>query len=85
MHEINGVLSMPTMVFYLLYNACLGTYIPRKEVEVVETIRATVIKPNEAIKLRARGETKVSFGIVMSSGFSFNLDTFRSLQVMKKN
>lgn len=35
----------------------LGTYIPRKEVIVEETIRATVIKPNQAIKLRARKET----------------------------
>ena len=35
----------------------LGTYIPRKEVAVDETIRATVIKPNQAIKLRARKET----------------------------
>jgi len=34
-----------------------GTYIPRKEVEVVETIRAVIIKPNQAIKLRARKET----------------------------
>lgn len=33
-----------------------GTYIPRKEVVVEETIRATVIKPNQAIKLRARKE-----------------------------
>lgn len=33
-----------------------GTYIPRKEVVVDETIRATVIKPNQAIKLRARKE-----------------------------
>ncbi|UYV63528.1 MVP [Cordylochernes scorpioides] len=35
-----------------------GTYIPRKEVEVVETIVATVIKPNQALKLRAEKETK---------------------------
>ncbi|XP_065830382.1 major vault protein-like isoform X2 [Oscarella lobularis] len=35
-----------------------GTYIPRKEVEVDETIRATVIMPNQAIKLRARKETQ---------------------------
>lgn len=35
-----------------------GTYIPRKEVIVDETVRATVIKPNQAIKLRARKETK---------------------------
>ncbi|XP_075264783.1 major vault protein-like isoform X2 [Convolutriloba macropyga] len=34
-----------------------GTYIPRKEVAVDETIRSTVIKPNQAIKLRARKET----------------------------
>jgi len=33
-----------------------GTYIPRKEVVVEETIVATVIKPNQAIKLRARKE-----------------------------
>ncbi|CAK8689709.1 unnamed protein product [Clavelina lepadiformis] len=34
-----------------------GTYIPRKEVSIEETIRATVIKKNQAIKLRARKET----------------------------
>lgn len=33
-----------------------GTYIPRKEVAVEETVRATVIKPNQAIRLRARKE-----------------------------
>ncbi len=33
-----------------------GTYIPRKEVVVDETIRATVVKSNQAIKLRARKE-----------------------------
>ena len=33
-----------------------GTYIPRKEVTVRETIQATIIKPNQAIKLRARKE-----------------------------
>ena len=36
-----------------------GTYIPRKEVEVVEMIKAVIIKPNQAIKLRARKETLV--------------------------
>lgn len=35
-----------------------GTYIPRKEVEIDETIRATVIKPQHALKLRARKETQ---------------------------
>ncbi|XP_074642505.1 major vault protein-like [Tubulanus polymorphus] len=34
-----------------------GTYIPRKEVVVEETIRATIVKPNQAIRLRARKET----------------------------
>lgn len=34
-----------------------GTYIPRKETVVEETIRATIIKPNQAIKLLARNET----------------------------
>ena len=33
-----------------------GTYMPRKEVSVEEQIRATIIKPNQAIKLRARKE-----------------------------
>ena len=33
-----------------------GTYIPRKETCVEETIRATVILSNQAIKLRARKE-----------------------------
>ncbi|NXX97715.1 MVP protein, partial [Centropus bengalensis] len=33
-----------------------GTYIPRKEVEVVETLQATVIGHNQAIRLRARKE-----------------------------
>ncbi|XP_058892173.1 major vault protein [Kogia breviceps] len=33
-----------------------GTYIPRKEVEVVEIIQATIIKQNQALRLRARKE-----------------------------
>ena len=33
-----------------------GTYMPRKEVSVEEQIRATIIKPNQAIRLRARKE-----------------------------
>ncbi|KAG8431435.1 hypothetical protein GDO86_018720 [Hymenochirus boettgeri] len=35
-----------------------GTYIPRKEVEVIETIQASVIRHNQAIRLRARKECK---------------------------
>lgn len=34
----------------------VGTYIPRKEVVVLETIKATVIRENQAIRLRARKE-----------------------------
>lgn len=43
----------------LLFNKHLasGTYLPRKEIVVDETIRATVIRPNQSIKLRARKET----------------------------
>ena len=37
-----------------------GTYIPKKEVEVVKSILPTVIKANQAIKLKARKKTKVS-------------------------
>jgi major vault protein len=33
-----------------------GTYIPRKEVTVDDQIKATVIRPNQAIRLRARKE-----------------------------
>jgi major vault protein len=34
-----------------------GTYIPRIEVSVAEVVRAVIMKPNQAIKLRARKET----------------------------
>ena len=36
-----------------------GTYIPKKEVEVIETVRESIIRPNRAIKLRARKETQM--------------------------
>ncbi|XP_028908172.1 major vault protein [Ornithorhynchus anatinus] len=35
-----------------------GTYIPQKEVEVVEKIQATVIRQNQALRLRARKECR---------------------------
>ncbi|XP_076997381.1 major vault protein [Tamandua tetradactyla] len=35
-----------------------GTYIPQKEVEVVEIIQATVIRQNQALRLRARKECR---------------------------
>jgi len=34
-----------------------GTYSPRIEVQVVEVVRAVIIKPNQALKLRARKQT----------------------------
>ncbi|XP_054661001.1 major vault protein isoform X2 [Grus americana] len=39
-----------------------GTYIPRKEVEVAETLQATVIGHNQAIRLRARKECLDRYG-----------------------
>ncbi|KAM6032902.1 major vault protein [Chlamydotis macqueenii] len=39
-----------------------GTYIPRKEVEVAETLQATVIGHNQAIRLRARKECLNRYG-----------------------
>nr|KAF6355540.1 major vault protein [Myotis myotis] len=35
-----------------------GTYIPQKEVEVVEIIQATIIRQNQALRLRARKECR---------------------------
>jgi len=37
-----------------------GTYIPRVEVQVVEIVRAIIIKPNQALRLRARKDCKDS-------------------------
>merc|ERR1711962_1312725 len=34
-----------------------GTYIPRKEVEVVGEVKAVIIKPNQALRLMAVRET----------------------------
>ncbi|XP_041828144.1 major vault protein [Melanotaenia boesemani] len=45
-----------------------GTYIPRKEVIVLETIKATVIRENQAIRLRARKEGKDRQGVQRVTG-----------------
>ena len=45
-----------------------GTYMPRKEVLVEEQIRATVIKPNQAIRLRARKECDDRSGVARVTG-----------------
>ena len=39
-----------------------GTYIPRVEVQVAEVVKARILKPNEALKLRAKKETVDRFG-----------------------
>lgn len=49
-----------------------GTYIPRKEVAVVETIKATVIRENQAIRLRARKEGVDRGGVRRVTGGEFN-------------
>jgi major vault protein len=45
-----------------------GTYIPRIEVQVAEVVRAVIIKPNQALKLRARKETVDSNGQKRKTG-----------------
>ena len=45
-----------------------GTYMPRKEVSVEEQVRATTIKPNQAIRLRARKECEDRGGVARVTG-----------------
>jgi major vault protein len=45
-----------------------GTYLPRKEVTVEEQIKATVIKPNQAIRLRAHKECNDRSGVSRFTG-----------------
>ncbi|KAI1884732.1 hypothetical protein AGOR_G00229540 [Albula goreensis] len=45
-----------------------GTYIPRKEVVVLETVKATVIQDNQAIRLRARKEGVDRGGVCRVTG-----------------
>lgn len=46
----------------------IGTFVPRKEVVVVETVQAVIINTNQALKLRARAETKDRNGIDRVTG-----------------
>lgn len=46
----------------------IGTFVPRKEVIVVETVQAVIINTNQALKLRARTETKDRNGIDRVTG-----------------
>ena len=59
-----------------------GTYIPKKEVEVVETICATIIQPNQAIRLRARKETKVRDVYLQQKMFMYE-NKFLLIQINK--
>jgi major vault protein len=45
-----------------------GTYIPRVEVQVVEIVRATVILPNQALRIRARKEFTDDSGVERNTG-----------------
>jgi major vault protein len=45
-----------------------GTYVPRVEVQVVEVVRASLIKANEALKLRAKKEFKDCTGVDRKTG-----------------
>jgi len=45
-----------------------GTYVPRIEVQVAEIVRAIIIKPNQAIRLRARKQFKDERSIVRKAG-----------------
>ena len=45
-----------------------GTYIPRKEVQEVGIVQATIIKPNEALKLKAVTETTDRNGVKRVAG-----------------
>lgn len=45
-----------------------ATYMPRVEVQVVEIVRAIIIRPNEALRLRARRECESSDGVTRTAG-----------------
>ncbi|CAF5154764.1 unnamed protein product, partial [Rotaria magnacalcarata] len=44
------------------------TYLPRKEVSVEEQIKAVILKPNEAVRLRAKKEMVDRDGIARETG-----------------
>eukprot|EP01121_Diplochlamys_sp_Union-15-3_P020578 TRINITY_DN804_c1_g2_i1.p1 TRINITY_DN804_c1_g2~~TRINITY_DN804_c1_g2_i1.p1 ORF type:complete len:863 (-),score=241.09 TRINITY_DN804_c1_g2_i1:5-2521(-) len=45
-----------------------GTYIPRVELQVVEIVKAIIIKPNQALRLRARKEFTDKSGVKRRAG-----------------
>ncbi|KAJ7387908.1 hypothetical protein OS493_001260 [Desmophyllum pertusum] len=58
-----------------------GTFIPKKEVEVVETILATIIQPNQAIRLTARKETKDRDGTLRVAGEEWLVKRLKALHL----
>ena len=56
--QVNSHISQSQFININFLFLFLGTYIPQKEVDVVEEIQAKVIMANEALKLRAMMETK---------------------------
>jgi major vault protein len=52
-----------------------GTYIPRREVQVVEIIRAYIIKENQALRIRAKTPTKDANGVQRSAGEEWLIKT----------
>jgi len=59
-------------VVFISLKYCLvaGTYIPRKEVSVQELLRASVIRKNQALKLRAVKEMKDQEGNCRVTGIT---------------
>uniref|UniRef100_A0A673MB58 Major vault protein n=1 Tax=Sinocyclocheilus rhinocerous TaxID=307959 RepID=A0A673MB58_9TELE len=60
-----------------------GTYIPRKEVAVLEVIKATVIRENQAIRLRARKEGLDRSGVQRVTGLWHLVIKDESTSLMK--
>ena len=58
-----------------------GTYIPKKEVAVLETIKATVIRENQAIRLRARKEGVDRGGVRRVTGTPLHILTDMNSQL----
>jgi major vault protein len=52
-----------------------GTYYPRVEVQVAEIVRAIIIKPNQALRLRARKEVSFLFSLLLVHSSFTQLET----------
>jgi major vault protein len=61
-----------------------GTYYPRVEVQVTEIVRAIIIKPNQALRLRARKEVTFLLSISYSFTTRHNKETETETETGKK-